>query len=101
MPTASNGDRERRKTPSRSPSHGESGLYETLQRFWQRSHYAGDYFGLTILVVAYILVRLLAGEPFHSQFRLDDPRIQHPHAEIERVPVGIYVQLACLFSSSC
>ncbi|KAF7195538.1 Diacylglycerol pyrophosphate phosphatase 1 [Pseudocercospora fuligena] len=84
MPTTANGDRERRK--ARSPPSSESGLYETLHRFWQRSSYAGDYFGLLVLVLAYTLVKITS-EPFHSQFRLDDPRISHPHAEIERVPV--------------
>ena len=64
-----------------------SSVYAVLQRFWQRS-YAGDYLGLTLLLVAFLLVQFL-GQPFHSQFRLNDPRIQHPHATNERVPVGI------------
>lgn len=83
MPDTSS--RHGRKTSDRS-AIGESGLIESLQRFWQRS-YAGDYLGLAILVAAYILVKIL-GEPFHSQFRLDDPRLQHPHAEVERVNIG-------------
>jgi diacylglycerol diphosphate phosphatase/phosphatidate phosphatase len=36
-------------------------------------------------VVAYILFKLVDA-PFHHQFRLDDMRIQHPFAEVERVP---------------
>lgn len=64
----------------------ESGPFETVRRFWQKS-YAGDYLGLVLLVVGYIVMKLVA-EPFHHQFRLDDPRIQHPHAEVERVPPG-------------
>jgi diacylglycerol diphosphate phosphatase/phosphatidate phosphatase len=66
----------------------ENGLYETLQRVWQRHRgHAGDYIGLFILIIIYIVVRSF-NDPFHSQFRLDDPRIQHPHAEVERVGVG-------------
>lgn len=65
----------------------EKGLRETLQRFWVTGH-AGDYLGLAILVAAWVLVRLWE-EPFHSQFRLDDPRLQHPHAEVERVDIGV------------
>lgn len=63
----------------------DSGLWETSKRFYHRS-YAGDYLGVALLVAAYILIKLF-GQPFHSQFRLDDPRLQHPHAEVERVDV--------------
>lgn len=62
-----------------------SGFYDTASRFWKRS-YAGDYLGLTVLVVAYIIVKML-DEPYHQMFRLNDYRLQHPHAEVERVPV--------------
>lgn len=65
----------------------QSGLYaagQAAQRFWQRS-YAGDYVGLMILLVAYVIIQFFA-EPFHKMFRLNDPRIQHPHAAVERVP---------------
>lgn len=65
----------------------DGGLWETSKRFYQRS-YAGDYLGVALLVAAYILIKLF-GEPFHSQFRLDDPRLQHPHAEVERVDVSM------------
>lgn len=67
----------------------QSGLYEAAVRFWQKS-YAGDYLGLTILVAAYLLISLF-GEPFHQMFRLNDYRLQHPHAEVERVPVCEYI----------
>ena len=63
----------------------ESGLWESMQRFWSKA-YAGDYLGLVVILTAYILVKLVE-EPFHQQFALDDTRIQHPHAEQERVPV--------------
>lgn len=66
-------------------SGSNSSYLEALMRFWERS-YAADYLGLALLMVAYFLVQFLA-EPFHRLFRLDDPRIQLPHAEIERVPV--------------
>lgn len=66
-------------------SANESGLLEAVQRFWQKSH-AGDYLGFILLLAAYIVIQFDA-EPFHRLFRLDDPRIQFPHAEVERVPV--------------
>lgn len=69
----------------RSKQWSQNSLYETVARFWQRS-YAGDYLGLIILIAAYLLISIL-GEPFHQMFRLNDYRLQHPHAEIERVPV--------------
>jgi len=70
---------------SRTASADTGGLWETAQRFWRKS-YAGDYSGLIILLVAYLLIQFL-GKPFHQRFRLDDPRIQFPHAEVERVSV--------------
>lgn len=75
----------RKSRPPYTSASNESGLYETLQRFWQKS-YAGDYLGLAILVAALVIVQLL-GEPFHREFKLNDTRIQHPHAEVERVSV--------------
>ena len=62
-----------------------TGLWETLQRFWHKS-YAGDYLGVILLLAAYLALQF-KGEPFHRMFRLDDPRIQHPHADVERVSV--------------
>ncbi|PPJ58957.1 hypothetical protein CBER1_04097 [Cercospora berteroae] len=70
-------------TSSKAAANHESGLWETARRFWQRS-YAGDYLGLAILIAGFIILKLFDA-PFHSQFRLDDPRLQHPHAEVERV----------------
>ncbi|EMC99743.1 hypothetical protein BAUCODRAFT_119318 [Baudoinia panamericana UAMH 10762] len=61
-----------------------TGLYEAGLRFWQKS-YAGDYLGLVLLLAAYLAVQLVA-EPFHKMFRLDNARIQYPHAEMETVP---------------
>ncbi|KAI6914102.1 hypothetical protein KC318_g2257 [Hortaea werneckii] len=73
----------------------ESGLLEAVQRFWQKS-YAGDYFGFILLLAAYIVIQFDA-EPFHRLFRLDDPRIQFPHAEVERVPVfWLFIYAAAL-----
>lgn len=72
-------------------SSDQTGLWETAQRFWQKS-YAGDYIGLAILTGAYFLIQFNE-EPFHQMFSLDDPRIQHPHAEVERVPVCMSMQL--------
>ncbi|KAI5371068.1 putative phosphatidic acid phosphatase type 2/haloperoxidase [Septoria linicola] len=63
----------------------DTGLWETARRFWQRS-YAGDYLGVAILIAGFVVLKLF-GQPFHSQFRLDDPRLQHPHAEVERVDI--------------
>jgi len=80
---ASNDVRNGRKARASSPS--DSGLYGTLRRFWQKS-YASDYLGFVLLLAAYIVIKL-TGEPFHQLFRLDDPRIGFPHAEVERVAV--------------
>lgn len=63
----------------------QGGLLEAAQRFWQKS-YAGDYLGLAVLFAAYSVIQL-STEPFHQMFTLSDTRIQHPHAEVERVPV--------------
>jgi len=46
--------------------------------------YAFDYIGLAILITGYTLSEIFV-EPFHTLFRLDDPRIDYPHAEVERV----------------
>lgn len=72
----------------RSSSPTQSGLWETAQRFYSKS-YAGDYIGLVILLLALSFFEF-SGEPFHQMFTIDDPRIQHPHAEIERVPVRTF-----------
>jgi hypothetical protein len=69
----------------RSSSPTQSGLWETAQRFYSKS-YAGDYIGLVILLLTLSFFET-SSEPFHQMFTIDDPRIQHPHAEIERVPV--------------
>ena len=71
---------------NKSPS-GNNGYFESFLRFARQTH-AADYIGLSLLVVGELLLKLF-GEPFHSQFRLDDPRIQHPHAEVERVSVSM------------
>lgn len=63
----------------------DSGLLEAVQRVWRKT-YGGDYLGLILLAVLEILLKLF-GEPFHQLFRLDDPRLQHPHAQIETVDV--------------
>ncbi|KAK4549560.1 hypothetical protein LTR36_006557 [Oleoguttula mirabilis] len=82
--TARNG----RSKAKPSPNNGDTGgLYAVLQRFWHRS-YAGDYVGLVLLLAAYLVIQFL-GEPFHRLFRLDDPRISFPHAEVEGVPVSL------------
>lgn len=87
---------EGRKT--KAPAMGDEGdFYETVRRFWQKS-YAGDYIGLAVLVSGYILLKLF-DEPFHQQFHLDDPRIQHPHAEIERVSPST-LSLRCVDSTN-
>lgn len=68
-------------------SNSNNGYFDAFLRFARKTH-AADYIGLSILVVGELLLKLF-GEPFHSQFRLDDPRIQHPHAEVERVSVSM------------
>lgn len=75
----------------RQPPPNDSGLYESLRRFWHKS-YAGDYLGLILLLVAYILLKFF-NEPWKRLFRLDDPRIAFPHAEIERVAVCTSIPL--------
>jgi diacylglycerol diphosphate phosphatase/phosphatidate phosphatase len=77
---------ESRKPTARGSFFGDSNgdFYDSVRRFWQKS-YAGDYLGLAGLVTAYVLFKLVDA-PFHHQFRLDDMRIQHPFAEVERVP---------------
>ncbi|KAF2670044.1 PAP2-domain-containing protein [Microthyrium microscopicum] len=58
-------------------------VLESVQRFCQRT-YAFEYIGLGILIAGYTLTEI-SFEPFHTLFRLDDARIQYPHAEVERV----------------
>ncbi|KAK5113335.1 hypothetical protein LTR62_003434 [Meristemomyces frigidus] len=74
------------KRSSNKPSPESSGIYDSIQRFWTKS-YAGDYTGLILLLAAYLLIQFF-GEPFHRLFRLDDPRLGFPHAEVERVSVS-------------
>ena len=82
-----------------SSKHSGGGFVDTLQRFWKTS-YAGDYLGLTLLLAADIMLHLGVTQPFHTMFRLNDPRIQHPHAEIERVPVPYLMLYATVFPIS-
>lgn len=63
----------------------KTGTIEALQRFWEKS-YAGDYTGLIVLAVLEVFLKAV-DEPFHQLFLLSDTRLQHPYAEIERVPV--------------
>lgn len=76
--------RERRK--AKPTPNNESTLLQAVQRFYKKS-YAGDYIGLAVLCAAYLLIKFWK-EPFHKMFTLNDLRIQHPHADPERVPVG-------------
>ena len=84
MPSRNEDVRNGRKGKLASPT-STSSVLESIQRFWQRS-YAGDYLGLAIIVILYVPLKVF-GEPYHQMFRLSDPRIQHPHAEVERVGV--------------
>ena len=61
----------------------ESGLWETAQRFWRKS-YAGDYLGLAVLLAGFLLIKHL-GEPFYQEFVVNDLRISHSHAAVQRV----------------
>jgi hypothetical protein len=81
----------------RSASPTQSGLWETAQRFYSKS-YAGDYIGLVMLLVVLTFFEF-SGEPFHQMFTIDDPRIQHPHAEVERVPVRKFRKSLTLVST--
>ena len=60
--------------------------FSVLHRVAHRS-FAADYLGLATLLAAYIILQLLS-HPWYRLFRLDDPRIGFPHAEVERVPVS-------------
>ena len=81
----------------RSSSPNQSGLLETAQRFYSKS-YAGDYIGFVILLLTLAFFEF--SDPFHQMFTLDDPRIQHPHAEIERTPVRMSRKVPYLLPSS-
>ena len=72
------------------PPH-ESGVWEAAQRFWRKS-LAGEYVGLALLAGGYLLLKFF-GHPFHQLFLLSDVRLQHPHAEEERVGV-VYLFLS-------
>lgn len=65
------------------------GAWEGAQRFWRKS-YAGDYIGLALLFAGFMLVKML-GEPFYQTFTLDDTRIQHPYALVQRVETCTFV----------
>ncbi|KAK3109505.1 hypothetical protein LTR53_017171 [Teratosphaeriaceae sp. CCFEE 6253] len=79
-----------------APTDSASSPLAAVHRFWQRSDFAGDYLGLVLLLAAYLLLQFL-GEPFHRMFRLDDPRLGFPHAEVERVSVShLFVYAAAL-----
>lgn len=81
------------KVKAMATSHKNTNtILEPFQRFWRKTPYAGDYLGLAIILVAYLTIQIIDVEPFHRMFRLDDPRIQFPHAEVERVPVRTYNQ---------
>lgn len=82
--------RKAKLSPSRSSTVGN--VLESVQRFLHRSH-AGDYIGLAIIVALWLPLKLL-GEPFHQMFQLSDPRIQYPHAEVERVGISTYTHLS-------
>lgn len=72
--------------------------HDTVPGF-QRS-YAPDYAGFAALAVAYTLIALLV-QPFHRLFFINDLTISFPHAEVERVPVGMstfHVSLCTLFN---
>ena len=60
------------------------GLWDTAQRFWRKS-YAGDYLGLAILLAGFLVVKNLS-EPFYQTFVVNDVRISHPFAMVQRVP---------------
>lgn len=77
-----------------SSNGDKTGVYDTLHRFWSKS-YAGDYLGLAVLLAAYLLIQFL-NEPWHRLFRLDDPRIGFPHAEVERVSVSLLFLYAAI-----
>ena len=73
-------------TPSESAllGSGGGGLWDTAQRFWRKS-YAGDYLGLAILLAGFLVVKNLS-EPFYQTFVVNDVRISHPFAMVQRVP---------------
>ncbi|KAF2857218.1 PAP2-domain-containing protein [Piedraia hortae CBS 480.64] len=72
----------------------DGGLWESCQRVWRRT-FAGEYAALVLLAVVYAVVRLPT-EPFHRLFRLSDPRLQFPHADVERVSVPMLFIYALL-----
>lgn len=86
MPSGESSRTPASKYSKSAPNSNNNGYLDAFLRFARKTH-AADYIGLSILVVGELLLKLF-GEPFHSQFRLDDPRIQHPHAEVERVSVS-------------
>jgi diacylglycerol diphosphate phosphatase/phosphatidate phosphatase len=76
----------------------EGGLWETAQRCWQKS-YAGDYLGLIIMAVAFLFIKMM-WEPFHQMFVINDIRIGHPWAEVERVDICTFMVMLSICSLS-
>ena len=85
MSSPSRGQDARNGRKPLSPLPSPSNFLESAQRFWRKS-YAGDYTGLLLLALVELLVKSF-GEPFHQLFLLSDTRLQHPHADVETVPV--------------
>ncbi|KAK1759891.1 diacylglycerol pyrophosphate phosphatase 1 [Echria macrotheca] len=77
-----------------APSPTRTGFLGSMSRFWHRS-YAADYIGFALLLTCYLLI-LFFVEPFHRMFSLNDLRISFPHAEVERVPIGLDLVYAVL-----
>lgn len=57
--------------------------------------YAPDYVGFAALLTIYLLIQFLV-EPFHRMFYINDLRIAFPHAERERVSVGMSLVYSAL-----
>lgn len=55
----------------------------------QRS-YTSDWVAFSLLLVGYIYIAAFV-EPFHRLFTINDIRISFPHAEVERVPLGMFL----------
>ena len=86
MPSSESSTINPRKPLPRLKSYDDDGSFlASARRYWQKS-YAGDYLGLILLSVAYAFMKTV-DEPFHQMFTLDDTRLQHPHADPERVGV--------------
>lgn len=64
----------------------------SVARFWRRS-YAPDYVGFAALLAGYMVLVFFV-QPFHRMFSVTDLAISFPHAEQERVPVGMAIVYA-------